>query len=373
MRRAAAEHRRKRSDLRMASGPGDVAADVRSGKLKPVYLLYGEEGYLRDEAARTIAGACLTPDTRDFNYAVFRAGEADLASVVAAFMSPPVFAERRVVVLRGFDELSADEQRALAGSLRRMPRTSVVVLVAEAADERTSACRAIAEIGRVVRYRCLYESEAAAWLARHAREHGVDLSREARDHLVRTLGTSAARLAEAIEKARNYAGMGAAGPGPTGDGTRALQKVTLDDVMAASAGEPALGIFDLVDAIGQRDAAKAVAAARRLLSFGEPPVRILAMISRQVRLILQTKILQAEGATLKRIADSARLQDSMVRKYLAQGRNFELEELEDAFAALAGADVDLKTSAAPEGVVLERLIVHLCTHRVRGASKTSRP
>jgi len=355
----------------MAAGPGDLAGDIRSGRLKPVYLLYGEEEYLRDEAARRIAGACLDPDMRDFNYTVFRAGEADLASVAAAVMSPPAFAERRVVVLRGFDELSADEQRSFVGALQRMPRTSLVILIAAAADERTSACRAIAEMGRIVRYRRLYENEAAAWLAEHARECGVDLRPEAREYLVTTLGTSAARLAAGLEKACNYAGIGAGGTGPAGSGAGARHKVTLDDVMAASAGEPALGIFDLVDAIGQRDTAKAVAAARRLLGFGEVPVRILAMIARQVRLILQTKALQAEGATLKKIAAATRLQDFMVRKYLAQARNFDTEDLEDAFIALARADVELKTSAAPEGVVLEKLIVHLCTYRARGVSKSS--
>ncbi|MCR4401809.1 MAG: DNA polymerase III subunit delta [Firmicutes bacterium] len=348
----------------MASGPGELAADVRSGRLRPVYLLYGEEGYLRDEAARTIADACLAPDTRDFNYVVFRAREADLESVVAAVLSPPAFAERRVVMVRGFDELSADEQKSLAEALRRMPRTSVVILVAEAVDERTTACRAIAEIGRVVRYRSLYDNEAASWLARHARDKGIDLDREARDYLVRTIGTSAARLAEAMEKARNYAGVAAPESSSSrGAVVRPQQKVTLEHVMAASAGEPALGIFDLVDALGAKDGAKAIAAARRLLSFGEPSTRILSMVARQIRLILRTRILLEEGAPLKRIADATRLQDSMVRKYVGQARNFTREELEDTFEVLAETDVGLKTSSAPEGVMIEGLIARLCAER----------
>ncbi|MDI7248026.1 MAG: DNA polymerase III subunit delta [Bacillota bacterium] len=352
----------------MASSAGEVANDIRTGRLKQVYLLYGEEEYLRDASAKRIVDASLEPDTRDFNYAVFRAGEADVASVASAIMSPPAFAERRVVVFRGFDEISADQQRSLVGALQRMPRTSRVVLIATSVDERSGPCKAIAGLGRVVRYRRLYENEAVAWLAAHARELGIDVRPEAREYLVQALGTSIARLAQGFEKACDYAGI-AVGTGSRGGGTGAGtgagggRQVTLDDVKAASTGEPALGIFDLVDAVGERNTAKAVAAVRRLLGFGEVPVRILAMIARQIRLVLQTKALQAEGATVQKIVAVTRLQDFVVRKCLAQARNFEIEEIEDAFAALAQADVDLKTSGATEEVVLERLIVHLCTYR----------
>lgn len=352
----------------MASSAGEVANDIRTGRLKQVYLLYGEEEYLRDASAKRIVDASLEPDTQDFNHAVFRAGEADIASVASAIMSPPAFAERRVVVFRGFDEISADQQRSLVGALQRMPRTSRVVLIATSVDERSGPCKAIAALGRVVRYRRLYENEAAAWLAAHARELGIDVRPEAREYLVRALGTGIAGLAQGFEKACGYAGI-AVGTGSRGGGTGAgtgadrRRQITLDDVKAASTGEPALGIFDLVDAVGERNTAKAVATVRRLLGFGEVPVRILAMIARQIRLILQTKALQAEGATVQKIVALTRLQDFVVRKCLVQARNFEIEEIEDAFAALAQADVDLKSSGATEGVVLERLIVHLCTHR----------
>lgn len=345
-----------------------MMADVKSGRLKPVYLLYGEEEHLRDEAVRKLIDACLEPDTRDFNLAVFRAGETDVESVIAALMSAPAFAPKRVVVLRGFDELGAEEQKAVVSATQRMPRTSVAILVAASADERTWACRAVAQMGMVVRYRRLYESEATSWLAALARERGVNLRPEASEYLVRTLGTSAARLAQGLEKACDYAGIGAGGsaaaPPPGGSG--APRAVTLAHVMAASAGEPGLGIFDLVDAIGQRDTPKAVAAARRLLGFGEAPARILGMVARQIRLIMQTKTLQVEGMTRQGIAGVTHLQDFMIRKCLAQARNFDIEDLEDALIALAAADVDLKTSAAPESVVLEKLIVRLCTHRARG-------
>ncbi len=356
----------------MATGPGDVASDMRSGRPRPVYLLYGDEEYLRDEAASKIVDACLDPDMRDFNYSAFRAGDADVTCMAAALMSPPAFGERRVVVVRGFDELSSDQQKSLVGALERMPRTSVAILVAACVDERTVACKAVARMGRVVRYRRLYESEAAAWLGRRARQRGVDIRPEAQEYLVRVVGTSVARLAEGLEKACDYAGVGAAGAGrPAGGGADAPRlQVTLDHVKAAAAGEPALGIFDLVDAIGQRDTAKALAAARRLLGFGEVPVRMLAMIARQIRLILQTKALQEQGATVQKIVAATRLQEFMVRKCLGQARHFDIEDLENAFTALARADVDLKSSGAPGEVVLEKLIVHLCTH---GGGRQARP
>ncbi|MEW6226687.1 MAG: DNA polymerase III subunit delta [Bacillota bacterium] len=337
----------------------EIASDKRTKKFKPVYLLYGDEEYLRDAAAKEIVDACLDQDDRDFNYTVFRAAETQVSTIATAILSPPAFGARRVVVVRGFGDLSADDQMALAAAIQRMPETSLVILLAKTVDEKTEAYKSISKVGRAVRYRRLFASEATEWLARHARSSGIEIDRGAREYLVRILGTNLAALAGAIQKACDYAG--------TGGGTP--KRLTLEDVKAVISGEPELGIFDLVDAIGERDAPKAVAAMRRLASFGEVPARILAMIARQVRLILQAKALQEQGMNLPRIAAAMRLQDYMVRRYLSQARNFRYDDLEDAFAAMLKTDIELKTSGAPDHILLERLILRLCTHRAVMSSR----
>lgn len=331
----------------------EIANVKRMKKLKPVYLLYGDEEYLRDAAAKEIVDACLDQDERDFNYTVFRAPETQVSTIATAIMSPPAFGAKRVVLVRGFDELPADDQKALAAAIRRMPETSLVILLAKTVDEKTEAYKSISKAGRAVRYRRLYASEAAEWLAKHARTLGMEIERGAREYLVRILGSNLAVLAAAVQKACDYIGMGVGKP----------KRLTLENVKAIVSGEPELGIFDLVNAIGERDTPKAVAALRRLASFGEAPVRTLSMIARQMRLILQAKALQEQGMNVARISGAMRLQDYMVRRYLGQARNFGYDDLEDAFAAMLKTDLELKASGAPDQILLERLILRLCTHR----------
>ncbi|MFZ5925133.1 MAG: DNA polymerase III subunit delta [Bacillota bacterium] len=331
----------------------EIANEKRMNKFKPVYLLYGDEEYLREAAAKEIVDACLDQDERDFNYTVFRAAEAQVSTIATAIMSPPAFGARRVVVVRGFDDLPADDQKALVAAIQRMPETSLVILLAKTVDEKTEAYKSISKVGRAVRYRRLFASEATEWLARHARSLGIEIDRGAREYLVRILGTNLGVLAAAVQKACDYAGMSVGKP----------KRLTLEDVKAVISGEPELGIFDLVDAIGERDAPKAVAALHRLASFGEVPARILSMIARQMRLILQAKALQEQGTNVPKIAAAMRLQDYMVRRYLSQARNYRYDDLEDAFAAMLKTDIELKASGSADQILLERLVLRLCTHR----------
>ncbi len=332
------------------------AADGRPREPQPVYLLYGEEEHLRDSAAQELVSRILDPDSRDFNYTVFRAGGSDAGEIAAALMSPPLLSDRRVVLVRGFDEFAPEDQAALARAIPAMPRTTVAILVARAMDERGEAYRLVSGIGRVVRYRRMYPSDAADWLTRHARSHGVELDPAAREYLVRVVGTSAASLAEALERVRDFVGVR--------DGEHG--RLSLADVKQVVSGQPDLSVFDLVEAIGQRDATRAIDAARRIASFGEVPVRVLAMIARQIRLILQAKALQEQGMGVQQIAGAMRVQDYAARKYLAQARNFSHADLERAFEEMVETDVRLKAAGAPDQILLESLILRLCAPDARG-------
>ncbi len=336
---------------------GGAADDRKQDRMEPVYLLYGEEVYLRDAAAEKIVDGCLDRDARDFDYTVLRGDEANVSEVVAAIMSPPAFAPRRVVLVREFDALSSEDQAELASALQAMPRTTVVLLLARSVDEKGRAYAAISKAGKVQKYRRLFPSEAVEWLRAHARSRGIEMDPSAREYLVSVLGPVLADLATAVEKAHDYAG-GSAGA----RGSRSM-RLTLADVKAVTSGQPELGIFDLVDAIGERNAPKAIGAARRLSTFGEAPARVLAMIARQIRLILRAKSLGHEGASAPAIASAMRLPEYLVRRYSKQARNFSHADLEAAFPAMLKADVEMKSSGVQAQIVLERLILHLCTYR----------
>ena len=176
------------------------------------------------------------------------------------------------------------------------------------------------------------------------------MDRAAGEYLVAVVGTDLSRLAAGVEKAYDYAGIALG----------CAKRITLEDVKAVVLGTPEFGIFDLVDAIGERNTEKAMSSLSQLMVFQEAPLRILHLIARQVRLILKAKALKSRKMSRREIAKALGVHEFVAGKCIAQADNFCLEELEDAFFAMVQADISLKTSGRPDHVILERLTLHLC-------------
>lgn len=327
-----------------------IASDIRRGEFKPVYLLYGEEGFLRDAKARELADRVVDNDLSDFNYTVFRGAEADISTIGSAIMAPPLFSGRRVVLIWDLDSFSEDNRKSINAALTRMPDTTVVVLVASTIDQRTALFKTVSKKGRAVLFKRLYPNQALGWLSGYTRSKGIMMDKAAQEYLVAILGTDLRQLVTGVEKAYDYAGI-ALGKG---------MRITIEHVKAVVRGAPEVGVFDLVDAIGERNAQKAISSLRQVLISQEAPPRILYLIARQVRLILKAKTLKDQKMPARQVAKALGVHDFVARKCLAQAENFRLEELENAFYAMVQADIGLKTSAGPDHVILERLTLHLC-------------
>src|ERR1041384_2099291 len=108
---------------------------VRSGEIPPAVYLYGEEDGPREEAVRAIVDRVVDPGLRDFNYDQRSAGQLDPDAVETLCNTPPMMADRRVVVIRE-GEAWNKRARGRAAMLRYLEKPSpetVVVLVQGAA------------------------------------------------------------------------------------------------------------------------------------------------------------------------------------------------------------------------------------------------
>jgi DNA polymerase-3 subunit delta len=118
-------------------------------------------------------------------------------------------------------------------------------------------------------------------------------------------------------------------------------------------------IFDAVDALGQRDGAKAARLIHNLLDHGNEPLYLFAMIVRQFRLLVQIKELAAEGLDPPTIAREIKLHAYPTGKLYTQARNFGLGQLEHVHRRLLDIDVQIKTGQIDAIVALDLLIAGL--------------
>jgi len=184
----------------MASLTADTLfRELRKGVIDPVYYLYGAEDILKDDVVRMIADRVLEPSTRDFNLDQPDATGLDAERLDALLNTPPMLAERRLVVIRGVTQLRK-KSRAREALLRYVAApnpTSVLVLI-DAASEKPAedlVSRAAAvELDR------LPPERAARWAAHRAGPLGLTLEPAALAHLVEALEGDLGMIAQEVDK-----------------------------------------------------------------------------------------------------------------------------------------------------------------------------
>ena len=224
-----------------SAGERALHAALKSRTFDPVYLLFGEDEFRKDAAVRELVDAAVDPSTRDFNLEVRRGGELAAESLDALLGTPPMLAERRVVVVRDLDKLKKDARATLDRYLARPASDLLLLLVAPAGAKLD---KALTSRGTAVELEPLDGDRLPRWVTYHA-EHvlGRPITPEATALLIEAVGPDLAQLALELEKLASYA-------------TETIDEHAVSDVVGVRRGE---SLGDLLDAVAAKDATTALA------------------------------------------------------------------------------------------------------------------
>jgi DNA polymerase-3 subunit delta len=207
----------------------------------PVYFLFGEDDFLKDARTRELVDAAVDPATRDFNLELRRGGDLDAETLDSLLSTPPMLAERRVVVVRDVDKLKKDPRALLIRYLERPAPDTVLVLVAPSGAK---ADKVLADRSTAVEFAPLTGDRLPKWVAYHAETVlGRPITADAASLLVEAVGADLAQLAVELEKLASFA-------------TETIDERAVSEVVGVRRTE-SLGA--LLDAVAARDAAAALA------------------------------------------------------------------------------------------------------------------
>ena len=232
---------------------------MRERSFERVYYFRGEDDFLKESTARELIAAVLDPATRDFNLELIRGDETSPEAVDTALSTPPMFAERRMVVIRDVQDLRKDARAALDRHLTRPAADTVLLLVEPAGEDVDSA---LAAASFVVGFDQLSDDRVAAWIAHHAGTSlGATITERAATLLHEAVGSDLAGLASELDKLASYTG----GAPIDEEAVRAVVGVRSGETLA-----------DLLDAIADRDAARGIALVPAVLS--QPKANVVTVI-----------------------------------------------------------------------------------------------
>ncbi len=287
----------------------------------------------------------------DFNLDRFDAGDPlDLHRVVQAARTLPMMGPRRLVWIRNAGPLSeqkADELQPLLEYLETPdPSTTLVVQTSSRVKKSTVLYKRMDKHGVVAEFVTPRERELPGWLQDRAKKQGRLLRPDAAALLVEALGRDLAALDTALERLTLFV---------AGDAPLELQHV--EETVARTRTRT---VWELVDAIVERDVSGTLARAHLLLGQGEHPLRLLALVARQFRQLLAGHAARANGANPKEAARVAGVPPFRAQTFARQLQNYNVGELVAALDRVAAADRALKGSKVPHGLIFEALLLDLC-------------
>lgn len=325
---------------------------MAQGEVAGVYLILGPSAEERERAYRLIAEAAVPPDVRDLCLNTFDGEQAAADEILATWRTVPLLGERRVVYVRRFDRLPAEEQDRIAAAAAAPVAGSVLVLAAADVDRRRGAVKALVERAVVVECAPPKGEALVDWILEQAKARGCALARDAASFLAEHVGSNLDALTHELEKVAAYVGPGG--------------RATADDVAAVMAQTtPAAAqneIFRLCDAVVEGRADAVLGGLDNLLANGASPLYILTMLAWHYRRLLAVKLHGGRQAAAVSEDLGLRLQPFAVERLIRQAARLSRGQLEDGLRLLLRADLNLKRGALPRPT-LEHLVLSLLRRR----------
>lgn len=320
----------------------------KGGQTAPVYTIIGAEGLLISEAVNKIVETALTGAVRDFNYNLFYAKENSIDEALDAAKTLPLMANKRVVILKDVDQYPAPVHERLAGYLNNPSPSTSLILTANKIDQRTKFYKAVEKGSRVILFGTLYENQVRQWTRYRAKSYGLEFTEDAINLFFEVSGSELGIIDNELKKLASY--------------IEGKKKIDVSDVEGVVGRSRVYSVFNLIDAIGERKAGQALLILKNMLNDDEHPLGILFMIARQFRLMAKAMEFHKHGLSAGEMSKKLGLPvNILTNNLMRQIKNFTLDEVLKKYRLFYYADSELKGSIKSPEIILDDLILKLCS------------
>lgn len=313
---------------------------IKSNEFQSVYLLYGEEEYLKKQYRDKLKKAMVGEDT--MNYSYFEGNKISVKEILEIAETLPFFAERRLIIIEdsGFFKSSQEE---LAEYIKKQPDYLNFVFVEKEVDKRNKVYKAVNDKGYVCEMKEQSTSVLVQWIVGLLKAENKKIDRAAIDLLLSKTGAGMDNIRTEVEKLVCYC--------------MDRQEITESDVEAVCTTQTVSRIFDMITAIATKKQKQALELYYDLLTLKEPPMRILYLLSRQFNGILQVKEALARGNSNAGIAKEMGVAPFIVGRYASQAKYFENSQIKQALLDFAETEESVKTGKIDDKLGVELMIV----------------
>lgn len=315
--------------------------DIKTGNYKNVYLLYGEEEYLKQFYRDKLCKA-LIPEDDSMNISRFSGKGTSEAEIIDLGQTMPFFADKRVVLVEDSGYFKSASPQ-IADYVTDLPEYLVLLFVESEVDKRNKLYKNVTKTGRAVEFKKQDEKTLGKWVAGIFAKDGKKITQKDMEFFLMQTGTDMSNILNEAQKLMDY--------------TMGREIITHEDIEEVTSGQVTNQIFDMIRAVSEKQQKKALDLYYDLLALKEPPMRILFLLARQYQQMLLAKTLLGQGYDQQQIAKKMGMQSFIVRNYCNYSRKYSIEELRQAVEDFVDAEEQVKTGRLTDRLSVELLIV----------------
>lgn len=337
----------------------DIWKKIKKKQFGSVYVLFGSESFLINETKQLLISHVLEEGESEFNLSTYDLEETPIEIALEDAETLPFMGEKRLIILNNPFFLTAEKSKSkvehnlkkLESYLEEPAPYSIIVFSGnyEKLDERKKITKELKRRGVTVEAKKLGEQELTSWIKERAAQTDVEIDPDAVQQMLMLAGTNLFMLTTEVDKLALYAA-----------DVKKIDVRMVDKLVSRSLEQ---NIFTLVDKIVQRKVDEALRIYYDLLKQNEEPLKILAVISGQFRLIYQVKELARKGYGQQQIAGFIKVHPFRVKLAAGQAMLFQDEELTEIMKMLAEADFQSKTGGMNKELLIEMFLFRLQTRK----------
>lgn len=315
--------------------------DIKQNNFKQIYLLYGEERYLKKQYTDRLHKAmCNEGDSMNTHF--YEGKDISVGEIIDLAETLPFLSERRVIFISNSNLFKSGGEK-MAEYLASPNETTYFVFTESEVDKRSKLFKAVQNNGCVVEFGVQDENTLKRWIAGIVGRDNKKIAERTVTLFLTKTGTDMENIQMELEKLLCYC--------------MDRDVITDEDVEAVCVNRISNHIFDMVNAIASGNTKKALSLYYDLLALKEPAMRILFLTARQYNLLLQTKELKQKGFSDKDIASKIGVPPFVAGKYVAQASRFKTSDLKAFVKRCVETEEAVKTGHMNDVISVELLIV----------------
>lgn len=321
----------------------EILEDIKNGTFAHVYLLYGEEDYLKIRYRQRLLDA-IVPKSDDMNRNTFTGNKNDIRDIIASGETLPFFAERRLIFLKdsGYFKSGGGE---MAKYVQSIPEHLYLVFEESEVDKRNALYKSVSKVGRAVEFKTQSSEALANFVLKRLANAGKKIRKTDMEYFLSRVGSDMSNAANEADKLISFLGN--------------RDEVTREDIDAITTAQVENKIFVMVRNVTQKNAQEVMRLYSDLITLKEPPLKILALLSREYEKMIRIRDLHDSRRNAREIAGEVGMPEFAVKNSIRVANQSSMEELVSSFSKCVDTEEKIKTGFIEDGIGVEILLAEL--------------